>query len=240
VVLVQVVVAVEARRDKLRVVDVSVRVRVDHQKCFFELGLAQTDISSGETLLELLVGELAITVVVHLRESLAQLLDLILGNTRGDQTQSRSLELDLVHISLHVGEDVAADLHICELSLALLGEPRVIVGLLRGQALISLPIEQLRDQILRLRRDVLPHGVRESQITAQHVVDDLLVGFAAKGRLAGEHDVEHDAHGPIIARRRVAALEHLRRDVVGCAIRRIHDLVRAHLLRQAEINQLHM
>lgn len=114
----------------------------------------------------------------------------------------------------------------------------MVVCLLSGEALIGLTIQQLRDQVLGLVGDIFPDGVRETELTFKDVVNDLFVLLATKGRLAGQHDEQDNAHGPVVTLGGVTALEHLRCDVVGCTIGRIHHLVLTDALGETEIDQL--
>ena len=141
---------------------------------------------------------------------------------------------------LHVREDISRDIDVAELFVTLLLHPRVIVGFLSSEALISLPVQQTVDEGLGRVGDTLPDGVRVSVGAAQDTVNDFLVALSAKGRLTGEHDEQNDAHGPVVALSRIAALEHLGCDVVRGAIRGVHYLILADSLGEAEINQLDM
>lgn len=74
----------------------------------------------------------------------------------------------------------------------------------------------------------------------QDIVDNIFVLFATEGRLAAKHNEHDDAHGPHIALCRIAALEHLGRNVVWCTIRLVHNFVGNDALREAEVDQLDM
>lgn len=82
----QVVVAVQAGGDELRVVDQPVLVRVDDLHRFCDIFLAQMNVRDLlQPVLELLNRQLPVSVHVHLAESVPQILDLVLRDTRGDE-----------------------------------------------------------------------------------------------------------------------------------------------------------
>ena len=237
----QVVVGLQARGDKLCVVDQAVLVRVDHVHGVEQLGLCQVDlIDLLHALLQLLECQRAVTVLVHLGEGDAESLNLIFGDARSDQRKRGSLQLQRIHVCLDIREDVWADLNIAKLSLTLLLDPGMIVGLFGGQTHVSLPLEELVDQILSICGDIVPDGVAVRVGAAKDAVDNLLVRFTTKGRFATQHDKKDDAHGPVVALRRVAALQHLRCDIVRRAIWRIHNLILSNAFGQTEVNQLDM
>ena len=70
----------------------------------------------------------------------------------------------------------------------------MIVGLFSGETFIRLTSQKLRDQVLCLGRDILPHWVGETELTAKDVVNDFFVLFASEGWLTREHDEQDDAH----------------------------------------------
>ena len=239
--LLQVVVRLQARGYELRVVDQTVLVRVDHVHGVEQLGLSQVDlIDLLHALLQLLERQRAVAVLVHLGEGDAKGLNLIFGDARSDQGKRGTLQLQRIHVCLDIREDVWADLNIAELSFTLLLNPGVIIGFLGGQTHVSLSLEKLVDEVLCIRRDIVPDGVAVCVGAAKNVIDDLFVRFTAKGRLAAQHDKEDDAHGPVVTLRCVAALQHLRSDVVRRAIWRIHDFILSNSFGQAEVNQFDM
>ena len=84
--LLQVVVRLQARGDELRVVDQTILVGVDNIHGVKQLSLRQIDlIDLLHALFELLKGERAITVLVHLSERHAKGLNLVFWNTGGNQ-----------------------------------------------------------------------------------------------------------------------------------------------------------
>ena len=72
----------------------------------------------------------------------------------------------------------------------------------------------------------------------QHVVDDVFVRLTAERRLATEHNVHDDAHGPDVTLGRVTALQHFWRDVVGRSVRLVHHLVGNYALGEAKVDKL--
>jgi hypothetical protein len=91
---------------------------------------------------------LPVAVYVHLGKGLTQRSDLVLRNTRCDETQGRTLQLHCVHVVLHVDEDIFVDFYVFKFFVALLLNPRVLVGLLCCQPHVSLALEQLGYQVL--------------------------------------------------------------------------------------------
>ena len=72
----------------------------------------------------------------------------------------------------------------------------------------------------------------------EHIIDDLLVRFTAKGRLSAEHDVEDNTHAPVITLGGVTSFKDFGSDIVRCAVWRVHYLVLANALGQTEVNEL--
>lgn len=195
VVFLQVVVTLQAGSNELGVVDEAILVGIDHGHGVEDLVLVDVDLGDlVQAILQLLVGQRTVAVLVHLRKCLTQRLDLIFRDTRSDEAESGPLELNRVHVGLHVGEDVLRDLHILELLISLRLEPRVVVGLLSCQSHVGLAVKQGVDKSLGLVRDVAPNLVVVVIRTSEDVVDNLLVGLSAKGRLSAHHDEKDDAH----------------------------------------------
>ena len=237
--LVQIVVALKASCNELCVIDQAVLVRINHVHGVQHLLLRDVDLRDlVKTRLEFFVGERAVTILVHLGESLSEGLNLVFRDTGGDQTESRSLKLDRVHVALHVVKHVHRNLNVSEFLLPLLGQPRVVVRFLSRESLISLFVKKLVDQVFGLGRDCIPNGVAVVVAATEYVVDDFFVCFAAKRRLSRKHDEEDDSHRPVVALGRVASLQHLRGDIVRCSVWSIHDFVLAHLFGETEVDQL--
>lgn len=139
VVLLQVVVTLQARRDELRVVDEAVLVGVDDVHGVEDFVLVELDLGDlFEPVPEFVEGERTVTVLVHLGEGRTQRLDLVFGDARGDETQRRPLQLHRLHVRLHVREHVHRDRDMVELFVALLLQPWVIVRLLCSETHVSL------------------------------------------------------------------------------------------------------
>lgn len=75
-------------------------------------------------------------------------------------------------------------------------------------------------------------------MSLQHIVYNLFIRFTAKRRLSTQHNKENDTHGPIVALGRVAAFQHLWRDVVRCAVGSIHNFIFGNALSETEVNEL--
>ena len=74
----------------------------------------------------------------------------------------------------------------------------------------------------------------------QDIINNVLVLFTTKWRLAAQHNKHDNAHGPDIALGRITALEHLGRNIVRGTVRLVHDLVGNDALGKAEVDQLDM
>ena len=61
--------------------------------------------------------------------------------------------------------------------------------------------------------------------------------FSSEGRLAAEHNVHDDSHGPHVALGGVAAFENLGGDVVRSAVRFVHNFVWHNALGQPKVYQ---
>lgn len=72
----------------------------------------------------------------------------------------------------------------------------------------------------------------------QHIVENLIVVFSAKGRFSTEHDVHDNAHRPVVTLRSVAAFEHLWGNIVGRSVRCGHQFILRDLLGKPKVNQL--
>ena len=150
-VLLQVVIALQTRCNELGVVDHAVLVGIDHVDSVGKFVLINVDLWDGiDAGLQLFWGQLSISILVHLAEGLSQGSDLILRDTGRNKAECGSLELESVHVLSHVGEDLLGDLHILELLLLLAADPWMVIGLLGGQSLISLSVEETADQVFGL------------------------------------------------------------------------------------------
>jgi hypothetical protein len=136
---------------ELCVVNQSVLICVDHFHRVDDIFLAQGDVwNLFKAIFKFFNCELSITIHVHLRKRVAQVLNLVFGNARRDETQSCAFQLHGIHVVLHVNEDVLVDLYVFKLFVALLLDPRMLVRLLGSESHVCLPIKQLGYQILCL------------------------------------------------------------------------------------------
>ena len=157
-VLLQVVVTLEAARNELCVVDEAIAVRVHyvHKVSAVVLchGASRNFLNSN---LELFNGQLAISVLIKLRESVAQCLDLVLRDSRSDQGKGSALEILGLNVIAHVLYYINGNGHLLFLLLTLSLDPGVIEGLFSSETHVCLSLEQLANQILSFVGDLLPH-----------------------------------------------------------------------------------
>lgn len=167
--------------------------------------------------LDLLDGELSVSVLVERAEDLGEVLALFAGKQLGGDERVGSLLEGLVHAEgLHVVEHAQSEGFVNS-EVGQLGEPRVPQRLGRGGSLILIVSEELRDEVLRLVRHVGPDLVIEVELTLSDLAHNFLVAGAVEGRHAGEEDVGDDSRRPDVTLAVVVLVEHLGRDVVGRA-----------------------
>jgi len=83
-------------------------------------------------------GQLSIAILIKLRESVPEHLDLIFWNTRGYQGEGCPLKVLGFYVIAHILYHIDRDNGLFFLLLPLATDPRVIEGLLRSEAHISL------------------------------------------------------------------------------------------------------
>mmetsp|Transcript_3917 Transcript_3917/g.10879 ORF Transcript_3917/g.10879 Transcript_3917/m.10879 type:complete len:357 (+) Transcript_3917:534-1604(+) len=99
-------------------------------------------------------------------------------------------------------------------------EPGVGQGLVRGEPLGGVALEQHSDQVLCVGRGLGPRRAREGDDAVPHLGQDVLLGFAGEGGPPAQESVHDDATRPQVAPPVVPPRKHL-----GCNIlRRADDL----------------
>jgi hypothetical protein len=84
-----------------------------------------------QPVLQLLDRQLAVSVNVHFAECVSKVLDLVLGDAGGDKAEGGTLEVDGIHVVLHVDEYVFVYFDIFKFFIALLLDPWVLISFLR-------------------------------------------------------------------------------------------------------------
>lgn len=159
-------------------------------------------------------GQLSISVLIKLRESVSEHLDLIFWNTRGDQSEGRSLKILGFYVIAHILNHIDRYYSLFLLLLPLATNPRVVEGLLRSEAHISLSLKKILYEILCVVANLGPYSGRKVKATVQDVMQNLIIILPSKRWSPAEHDIHYDSHRPVIALSGVAALQDLWRDVV--------------------------
>lgn len=166
--------------------------------------------------------------------------NLVLRNSGGDEGEGGPLEIDGVHVALHVGDDISRNINARIILGHLLLDPLVVVSFFSSKSHVSTSLEQVPDEVLGLLGDDFPGRVVEVVSSVEHIIQYFVVVFASIWGFATQHDEHNYTHGPIIAPLSVTSLEHLRSNVVGCTVGHGHELVLIHLFSQTEIYQLDM
>lgn len=239
--LLRVVLTVHAGCDEFGVVNDAIVVRVNYLHGLLNVSYGKVDLGHAlDTLEQLLVTELAVTVLIDLGEGSAEVRDLRLGYARSDVCQSRLSQPRVVHVRLDVADHLRVQLDEIILLISLELDPGVVESFLSRQSNVGRSIQQLGNQIFGVVADRLPHLGLHAVLAVQHIVDDIFVLLATKWRLAAQHNEHDDAHGPDVALRRITALEHLGRNIVRSTVGLVHDLVRNDALGEAEIDELNV
>ena len=142
------------------------------------------------------------------------LLDLVFGGERLEVGKGASdILVPLVHRSR------------VRLLLELAGKlkPLVLEGISGSQTNV-LFAKHVKDEVLGLRRNLIPHVSLELELTLSDLLNDFLVGFAVEGRLTTEEDIEDDTDAPDVALLRVASVNHLGSQVVGLTKNSVHRM----------------
>jgi hypothetical protein len=209
-------VLVHGGQNELRVVDEAGAVGVDGVEHDLDL-LVGHDLAVvlEVALLDLVHGELAVSVLVEGLEHLSEVVLLTLGDELGSNESVSSLLQGLVRAELaHVGEHVRGE-SLVNGHGAKLNQPGVGESLLGGGSLGSLVGQKLGDEVLAVIRDRGPGLVVKVKGTLADFTHNFLVGLAVERRLAGEEDVSDDTAGPDVALGVVVLVKNLRGDVVG-------------------------
>lgn len=139
--LLQVIVALQARRNELSVVNVSVLVRVDHIHGFLEVFVGQlAPFNLLDSFFELIDGKFAVTIFVKLTESFSQGFDLVLWYPWGYEGQSGSLEVHAFHVIPHVHDHIRVYHYLWVFFPLLHLDPGVVESFLRCEPKIGLPL----------------------------------------------------------------------------------------------------
>lgn len=209
----QVDLALHAAGDELGVVDVAVVVDVEKVHDVLHLGLFVFDTRVLKTILELILGDAAISVRVNFDKERSEVLNALLRELRSQVDECRLLEVDGVHEILHVVKGISCNIVVLGINHGL--DPGVVVGLGRGVALRHVFDKEVGDQIFRLAGDALEAFVFEVVFSPKNVLYDLFIALAREGDLAREQNVHDDTYGPEVAFRVVPLIEDLRGNVVG-------------------------
>mmetsp|Transcript_18569 Transcript_18569/g.49897 ORF Transcript_18569/g.49897 Transcript_18569/m.49897 type:complete len:344 (+) Transcript_18569:174-1205(+) len=103
-------------------------------------------------------------------------------------------------------------------------EPLVLQRLLGRHAHVGVHDEELGDEILGVRRDVVPVGREELVLRGPDLAEHLRVVLAVEGREPAEEDVDDDAHAPHVDLGGVGLVrDHLGRHVARRAARGGHE-----------------
>lgn len=78
----------------------------------------------------------------------------------------------------------------------------------------------------------------ETKGSFENVLDNLFICPPSEWRLARHHDEHHYTHRPVVALGGVGPFEYFRRDVVGGAVRGIHNFRLRNAFGKAKINKL--
>lgn len=99
----EIVVALKATSDKLGVVDVTIFIGVHDVHCIIDVFLCQKAATSlKNTLLQFLYCQLSVSVEIKFRESISESFNLILRNSRCNQSQSGTFEVHSINVVSHV------------------------------------------------------------------------------------------------------------------------------------------
>ena len=104
-------------------------------------------------------------------------------------------------------------------------------------------LKHLANQVLRRISNGSPVCRVKSKWLLEHISENLLVVVSFERWVSAKEDEEHDTKGPDVAGLVIAALKHLRCDIVGSSYNCVHALD-FFLLREAlgetEINKFHL
>ena len=95
--------------------------------------------------------------------------------------------------------------------------PGVSQSLHGCQPHLSVRLEQLLDEVMGVRRDVLPHCSFKIVVGRLDLLEDLIGGLTVKGHFAREENERDDTNGPHIAAFVIAVIDHLGSHVIGRA-----------------------
>lgn len=211
---------VHCGNDELRVVDGSGTVGIDLLEHLIDLLVVEgsTEVLS-ETLLDLVLGELTVTIDIHGSEDLVDLLLLLLVQqlTR-DESVSSLLQLGVGVEGLQVGQGVHGDVGGDRFVLELVGllDPWVLQGLLGGWSLVLVQREKLGDEIFGLVGNSSPNRVSEGELTLLNLLHDLLVTGTVEWWDTGQGNVSNDTARPDVAFGSVVLGQNLWCNVVRC------------------------
>lgn len=190
------------------------------------------------SLLNLVLGQLAVTVGVQVLKHASEFFSLLLADKlRADESKSSSLDggvrVEVNQIIERSAGNILIDIH-----MAVLLNPRVLHRLLGGGALLGVVSQQLGNEIFGVRADGGPNGGLEVKFTGANGGHDLGVGAAIKWRDAGQNDISHDTEGPDVALLAVVVVQHLGRNVVGSTDSLLLLLAGLKLHGSTEVNNL--
>lgn len=203
---------------ELRVVDLTIAVRIDLCKHFIDLLVGQVLAEVIRVpVFNFILGKFSVTISIHGTEDLVNVFLLLLGQELGgDESVSGLLQLRLRVEVLEVlkGTHSHVSVQVGLLQLIHFLDPRVLKGLLGGRTLILIFCEQLCDEVFGLVRHLTPDSVLEGELAELDLLHDLLVRGAVEWRDTREHDVGDDTARPNIALWAVVFGEHLWSNVV--------------------------
>ena len=164
--------------------------------------------------LDLLNGELAVTVLVEGLEDLGEVVALALvQKLGGDEGESGLLHGRVV---LEVSEVLKGlnSLVLLDGELGELLDPGVFERVGRARSGVLVKGEQAADKVLGILADLLPDAVLERELTLADLLHDLLIGLTVEGGHTGKEDVDEDTAGPDVTLVVVGLVEDLGGDVV--------------------------
>lgn len=175
-ILLQVVVAFKTGCYEFWVVNQAILVTINHLHRAFQVWKVNFYfLAILQPIHKLLYCQLTVTVSVNLGEVLSQEDYLVFRNARGHVRKSCPLELDRIHIVLHIWKNLFVYMDLTELFIFLPLNPRVVVCLLGSEPHIRLPFQQLRNKIFRFLRNIVPDWVRKAVTSLQYTIDNLFV-----------------------------------------------------------------